>query len=86
MIDRTMAPGPNWPRIIQRVTLYMVLTALGILFLVPAYGVLVTAFKTVGDVSESGYWNLPPRGKRTYHPGHWQRVSGGYRWSPGYWR
>ena len=50
----------NWARVIRGGLLYLVLTILAILFLVPVYGVVVTAFKSVADVSEGGYWNLPP--------------------------
>lgn len=50
----------NWPAILRRGLLYLILTILAIFFLVPVYGVLVTAFKSVADVAEGGYWTLPP--------------------------
>ena len=50
----------NWPRVARRVVLYLVVSILAVLFLVPVYGVLVTAFKTIEDVSTGGYWDLPP--------------------------
>lgn len=45
---------------VKRGLLYLMITLLAILFLVPVYGVLVTSFKSVADVAEGGYWNLPP--------------------------
>lgn len=50
----------NWPRVARRIVLYLGVSILAVLFLVPVYGVLVTAFKTIEDVSTGGYWNLPP--------------------------
>ncbi len=50
----------HWSRILGRVLLYLVLTVLAIVFMLPVYGIVVTAFKSVADVSTGGYWNLPP--------------------------
>ena len=50
----------NWPLVLRRVVVYAVITVFAVAFLVPVYGVLVTSFKTVEDVSRGGYWNLPP--------------------------
>ena len=41
--------------------LYGFLTATLILFMVPVYGAIVTAFKTQAEVSAGGYWTLPQR-------------------------
>ncbi len=32
----------------------------------------------------SGFWRTPPP-NRTWTPGHWQEVDGGWQWSPGFW-
>ncbi len=41
--------------------LYFVLTIMLILFMVPVYGAIVTAFKTQAEVSAGGYWTIPTR-------------------------
>lgn len=56
---QTPAEPVNWSRLVRPI-LFLVLTLLAIAFLIPVYGVVVTAFKSVADVSEGGYWNLPP--------------------------
>ena len=50
----------NWALVTRRTLLYLILTILAILFVVPVYGVVVTAFKSVADVASGGYWKLPP--------------------------
>ncbi len=39
--------------------LYLPLTLMLILFMVPVYGAIVTAFKTQAEVAAGGYWSLP---------------------------
>ena len=39
--------------------LYFLLTIMLIVFMVPVYGAIVTAFKTLAEVSAGGYWTLP---------------------------
>ena len=39
--------------------LYFLLTIMLIVFMVPVYGAIVTAFKTLVEVSAGGYWTLP---------------------------
>lgn len=49
----------NWARLLT-VLRYLVLTGLLLLFMVPVYGVLVTAFKSAAEISSGGgYWTLP---------------------------
>ena len=38
--------------------LYFLLTIMLIVFMVPVYGAIVTAFKTLAEVSAGGYWTL----------------------------
>ncbi len=57
----TQRIGPNWPRITRLALMYLALTLLGIAFLTPVYGVTVTAFKSIEDVSSNGYWTLPAK-------------------------
>lgn len=52
-------PSPRW-RNWRRILLFVVLTIMAVGFMLPVYGIVVTAFKSVGDVSTGGYWNLPP--------------------------
>ncbi|UCH24862.1 MAG: carbohydrate ABC transporter permease [Trueperaceae bacterium] len=49
----------KWSYLLGRTVLFIVLTALLIVFMLPVYGVIVTSFKSVAEVSTSGYWNLP---------------------------
>ena len=51
--------GINWLRLGGRVLLYGALTLLLILFMVPVYGAIVTAFKSIAEVSAGGYWTPP---------------------------
>lgn len=57
---RAPAKSINWTHVLGRVILYFLLTLLAIGFLMPVYGIVVTAFKSIADVSQGGYWNLPP--------------------------
>ena len=45
----------NW----KTALLYAALTVLLILFMVPVYGAIVTAFKSIAEVTTEGFWNLP---------------------------
>ena len=56
----TTPTSTNWALVTRRTLLYLILTILAILFVVPVYGVVVTAFKSVADVASGGYWKLPP--------------------------
>ena len=49
----------NWSRWLRTALLYFVLTIMLILFMVPVYGAIVTAFKTQAEVSAGGYWTIP---------------------------
>lgn len=49
----------NWSKLLGQIALYFALTILLIMFMLPVYGVIVTSFKSVAEVSSSGYWNLP---------------------------
>ena len=51
----------NWSKWLGTALLYFVLTILLILFMVPVYGAIVTAFKTQAEVSAGGYWTIPTR-------------------------
>jgi len=54
-----MTKSVNWRRLIGTAALYLILTMLLIAFMLPVYGVIVTSFKSVAEVSGSGYWNPP---------------------------
>ncbi len=49
----------NWQRLLSTALLYCVLTIMLILFMVPVYGAIVTAFKSQAEVSAGGYWTIP---------------------------
>ena len=49
----------NWTRHLGTALLYIVLTIMLILFMVPVYGAIVTAFKTAAEVATQGYWTPP---------------------------
>ena len=49
----------NWRRRLGTALLYFVLTIMLILFMVPVYGAIVTAFKSQAEVSAGGYWTVP---------------------------
>ncbi len=57
----TSARAMNWQRLLGAALLYSVLTIMLILFMVPVYGAIVTAFKTQAEVSAGGYWTIPTR-------------------------
>ena len=49
----------NWSKRLTSALLYAALTLTLILFMVPVYGAIVTAFKTQAEVSAGGYWTIP---------------------------
>ena len=51
----------NWQRLLSTALLYFLLTIMLILFMVPVYGAIVTAFKSQAEVSAGDYWSLPTR-------------------------
>ncbi|MCY3866391.1 MAG: carbohydrate ABC transporter permease [Chloroflexi bacterium] len=51
----------NWRRWFGTALLYFVLTIMLILFMVPVYGAIVTAFKSQAEVAAGGYWTAPTR-------------------------
>ncbi len=54
LIDRA-----NWTKRLGSALLYFVLTIMLILFMVPVYGAIVTAFKSQQEVAFDGYWSPP---------------------------
>ena len=48
-----------WSKRLSNAALYFVLTILLILFMVPVYGAIVTAFKSQAEVAAGGYWTPP---------------------------
>ena len=58
MIKTTRKPV-DWRMHSRNAVLYFVLTILLILFMVPVYGAIVTAFKSQAEVSAGGYWTPP---------------------------
>ena len=51
----------NWSKWLGTALLYTVLTIMLILFMVPVYGAIVTAFKSQAEVAAGGYWTVPTR-------------------------
>ena len=51
----------NWRKLAGNILLYGALSILLILFMVPVYGAIVTAFKSQADVVQGGYWTPPTR-------------------------
>ena len=49
----------KWSKWLGTALLYFLLTILLILFMVPVYGAIVTAFKSQAEVSAGGYWTAP---------------------------
>ena len=49
----------NWTRLLGTAALYFALTVMLIMFMVPVYGAIVTAFKSAKEVAISGYWTPP---------------------------
>ncbi len=49
----------KWARWLGEALRYGALTIVLILFMVPVYGAIVTAFKTQAEVSAGGYWTIP---------------------------
>ena len=62
MTSARTAPDPagvNWTRRLSQALLYAALSVMLLLFLVPVYGAIVTAFKSQADISAGGYWTIP---------------------------
>ena len=53
--------GYNWSRGLGSAALYVALTIMLILFMVPVYGAIVTALKSQAEVVTGGYWTPPAR-------------------------
>ncbi len=49
----------NWSKLLGNAVRYFLLTIFLILFMVPVYGAIVTAFKSQAEVAAGGYWTLP---------------------------
>ena len=49
----------GWRHVLYRVSLYAMLGALCVVFLLPVYGMFVTSFKSVADILRNGFWGLP---------------------------
>ena len=60
----------NWSRWLGEALRYGALTVMLILFIVPVYGAIVTAFKTQAEVSAGGYWTIP----RSFETHNFARV------------
>ena len=45
-------------RLLSKAPVYIVLTFIGLLWLVPTLGLLVTSLMTPGDISETGWWKV----------------------------
>ena len=58
MIETPRKPA-NWGRLLGRAVVFVILTILLVLFMVPVYGAIVTAFKSQKEVSAGGYWTPP---------------------------
>ena len=56
---RKRAPALNPTRLAGTALLYFALTIMLILFMVPVYGAIVTAFKSAVEVATQGYWTPP---------------------------
>ena len=56
---RTAPASVNWTRRMSQALLYAALSVMLLLFLVPVYGAIVTAFKSQADISAGGYWTIP---------------------------
>ena len=62
MTSARTAPDPagvNWTRRMSQALLYAALSVMLLLFLVPVYGAIVTAFKSQAEISAGGYWTIP---------------------------
>ena len=55
----TSARRLKWQRLLGAALLYFLLTIMLILFMVPVYGAIVTAFKSQAEVAAGGYWTVP---------------------------
>ena len=56
---RTAPASVNWTRRLSNALLYAALSVMLLLFLVPVYGAIVTAFKSQAEISAGGYWTIP---------------------------
>ncbi len=57
--EEEIFPRTNWQSLLGKAVLYFLLTILLILFMVPVYGAIVTAFKSQAEVAAGGYWTPP---------------------------
>ena len=56
---RELPARVNWTKRLGTALLYFFLTIMLILFMVPVYGAIVTAFKSQTEVTAGGYWTPP---------------------------
>ena len=56
---RELPARVNWTKRLGTALLYFFLTIMLILFMVPVYGAIVTAFKSQAEVTAGGYWTPP---------------------------
>ena len=54
-----LIPRGNRTKPLGTALLYFFLSVMLVLFMVPVYGAIVTAFKTQAEVSAGGYWTVP---------------------------
>ncbi len=54
-----LSPRVNWMQRLSSALLYFFLSVMLLLFLVPVYGAIVTAFKSQAEISAGGYWTIP---------------------------
>lgn len=57
--SRPPAAGSARPRRSRQIFLYIFLTALTLLWLLPIFAALITSFRTMDDISTRGFWTLP---------------------------
>ena len=60
----------SWSKWLGTALLYFILTIMLILFMVPVYGAIVTAFKSQAEVTAGGYWTIPT----TFASDNFERV------------
>lgn len=57
-MDIASPPPSRWSRILGHGPLHVLLIGLALFWLTPTFGLLITSFRSAGDIAETGWWTV----------------------------
>lgn len=57
-VDIASPPPSRWSRILGHGPLHVLLIGLALFWLTPTFGLLITSFRSAGDIAETGWWTV----------------------------